>query len=1134
MSIISEVSIDINLENKLLYSSVNQINNYTFADEIHEIDSVDSIQPNELVDFENDNMKEDEYFINKFSEMSIFIENNLLEEEEPIVDVTEIYATEPELEEEMDRMKEINTTEEINEESPSEKLPSLSNDEAKLLFRDTVNTDMEEINYSIIHNLDLDDIENYINNTEMPEEEVDKLQRFLNEEFNRELSKLDEYVLEYDEHATNVDDGNEIVEDEIVKDDVIEDEAVVDEVIEDAVDEEVVEDEAVEDDVVEDSVDEEVESIDDAFVDDVVDEVIEDAVDEAVESLDDAFVDDVEDEVIEDAVDEEVESINDAFVDEVEDEVIEDAVVEDTDDEEVESIDDIQNESTENNNEDQNTQEMENDVTSELTDDNIDEYDEIISVLSKKKMKEIIEFDWEQYVFNYEDLSGIQNKQDALEHWLLYGKAENRSSVPLQDPEYEVFDWEQYVLNYEDLSGIQNKQDAWEHWTNHGKAENRSYLSLQDPEYEVFDWEQYVLNYEDLSGIQNKEDAWEHWTNHGKAENRSYLSLQDPEYEVFDWEQYVLNYEDLSGIQNKEDAWEHWTNHGKIEGRLPIDIYSKELEEYTNGLDFLNINNIFFKQKYDRYGIHLFGWKNVINNFVSWFKDTKEKKYKHKIFFDEWIEKLLVWGNKKINVKYLNEITHNNYNLITFIHNPPFLLWNDPKEKEKISTEMIVTDNSQFNENIFNKLQFHDLTNHVTFLYTLSIDHKKYLLNAYPDYSNKIFSVHHPINIDASDDECFDLNAFLDNKKIYNIGWWLRNFKTFIDFLPPTDFKKIIIVKDDFIKPFNRIIANNNDLSSVEVVEQLDDEEYSNIFKKSCIFADIIDCIANNTVLECIKFNTPIILRRSKSAEEYLGPDYPLFFSNINELKALHEETFLIDLIIRAHQYLKKMNKSFLSLESFNRKIQYDLDKLIVTDNNFKLTWIYFVADNSNSNKNINRVLNNFLSQKNQEIIQLLFVIQKENLLLYEINEIVSKYSNIQVLELNEPLTTISLYNKITHTYNITTPYVTFISHKVKCSHNFSKNAIQYMDETHNCDIGVSSFIHKENKYIFQKNKFFFYDIAESNNLENTPIIWRKDIFSLLSEFIKKDTNMATLLSTCLKHNLNIRGVSTHPLLSIK
>ena len=191
--------------------------------------------------------------------------------------------------------------------------------------------------------------------------------------------------------------------------------------------------------------------------------------------------------------------------------------------------------------------------------------------------------------------------------------------------------------------------------------------------------------------------------------------------------------------------------------------------------------------------------------------------------------------------------------MITFIHNPPFLLWNDEKEKKRISSEMIVSNNHQFNENVFNEIKRVELNKHITFLYTLSNDHKRYLLNTYPEYKNKIVSIYHPINIETTEDKKFNIELFLINKKIYNIGWWLRNFKSFINFSPPSDFKKIIIVKDDFERPFYKTIVPNNDISSVEIISQMNDEEYSNLFKNSCVFADIIDCIANNTVLEWYK-----------------------------------------------------------------------------------------------------------------------------------------------------------------------------------------------------------------------------------------------------------------------------------------
>ena len=64
-----------------------------------------------------------------------------------------------------------------------------------------------------------------------------------------------------------------------------------------------------------------------------------------------------------------------------------------------------------------------------------------------------------------------------------------------------------------------------------------------------------------------------------------------------------------------------------------------------------------FKKIYDCYGLHYYGWKGVINQFVTYFKNENfEKQYKKTIFFDEWLEKLFLWGNKIQRMEYLNII----------------------------------------------------------------------------------------------------------------------------------------------------------------------------------------------------------------------------------------------------------------------------------------------------------------------------------------------------------------------------------------------------------------------------------------------------------------------------------------------
>ena len=77
------------------------------------------------------------------------------------------------------------------------------------------------------------------------------------------------------------------------------------------------------------------------------------------------------------------------------------------------------------------------------------------------------------------------------------------------------------------------------------------------------------------------------------------------------------------------------------------------------------------------------------------------------------------------------------------------------------------------------------------------------------------------------------------------------------------------------------------------------------------IFLNLFDCVACNTILECIERKTPILINRLFCCEEYLGKNYPFFYETLEEAsEKLHD----IDLIEKTHIYLKKIN---LSLEDF-------------------------------------------------------------------------------------------------------------------------------------------------------------------------------------------------------------------------
>jgi hypothetical protein len=181
---------------------------------------------------------------------------------------------------------------------------------------------------------------------------------------------------------------------------------------------------------------------------------------------------------------------------------------------------------------------------------------------------------------------------------------------------------------------------------------------------------------------------------------------------------------------------------------------------------------------------------------------------------------------------------------------------------------LIFNDVTLLNKNIIDLINNNNLLYSITFLYVLSIHHKNYIVNTYPQFKNKVLSVYHPIDInDYEKDDLFNIRKFMNKRNIYHIGWWLRNFNTFIDLQVPKNFNKIILLKNEFKKQFNKKFKKID--KNIQILDELDDENYVKIFSNSCIFCDIVDGVANNILLECIKFNTPIIIRRNPSIEEY-------------------------------------------------------------------------------------------------------------------------------------------------------------------------------------------------------------------------------------------------------------------------
>jgi hypothetical protein len=633
------------------------------------------------------------------------------------------------------------------------------------------------------------------------------------------------------------------------------------------------------------------------------------------------------------------------------------------------------------------------------------------------------------------------------------------------------------------------------------------------------------------------------------------------EYDCFDWIIYLENYKDLRHFTTKKEAWNHWINYGKKEKRVVYSLQNKEIESYKEikTKEELNkkqrkddnlIENLLLKPLYENYGLHYFGWKGVINQLLTFFSNNKILKkinLKEETFFDEWIEKILIWGNKIQNKNTLQEIHEKKCKLISFLHNPPFeKFFESNKEEREEFKHNVIFNKDLLNKNIFELIETNDLKDHFVYLYTLSNSHKKYIYEHFPEYKNNLVSIYHPIDlININNNQIFDFEKFKTNKKVFHIGWWLRNFKTFVDFSVPNGFTKNILIKKDFEKQWNEISVHF-DLKKIEIVNQMNSMEYEKIFKDACIFLDLEDAVANNVVLECIKFSTPIIIKKIDSIVEYLGEDYPLYFSDKEELKHFEftsTDEFL-EMISKAHQYLLNMNKTHLKLSTFNKKIMYDLHKLSNTENQYSLTW-FCLLDNENQLQYIDQFIDQFKNQTSLEKILLKFMIRENLKSNQEFMEIIQrckeKMTNIDLNFIKEENSQYyDFLNLCIH--NTTTEYLTILHIHDTFLPDFSNMHIEYLDHQPHCDVAFSSFSirffnneNEDNDYeeniFYEKDIQLFIDNFENEHLPTSGFVWRKKLHNIVHYFdnledYSLEQQIHVFFKKCLQNHLNICCIS--------
>lgn len=167
----------------------------------------------------------------------------------------------------------------------------------------------------------------------------------------------------------------------------------------------------------------------------------------------------------------------------------------------------------------------------------------------------------------------------------------------------------------------------------------------------------------------------------------------------------------------------------------------------------------------------------------------------------------------------------------------------------------------------------------------------------------------HPVGLDYLR---FDFYKFYKFPKVATIGQWLRKFHSLFDL--KTNYSKIIPKLSGYLQDYEEAKKYTANYNNVVFEGYKSSDQYDEMLSSSVVFLDLYDVAACNVVLECISRNTPILINKLQANVDYLGEEYPFYFSDLEEASVKIND---MDLIEKTSIYLKSMDKSKLSSGHF-------------------------------------------------------------------------------------------------------------------------------------------------------------------------------------------------------------------------
>ena len=376
-------------------------------------------------------------------------------------------------------------------------------------------------------------------------------------------------------------------------------------------------------------------------------------------------------------------------------------------------------------------------------------------------------------------------------------------------------------------------------------------------------------------------------------------------------------------------------SHNRRFRKLYENISNMIVNEYYQKSVNFSLNNIFdFNSQLEgSYGKHRSGWSWVMDGFRS-FEDDKQG-----IILSSFIERDFGWG---YDIELIRKMKNRGW--VGIAHAPH----NYPKFIEDIVNQK---PNYYVNES-----PYKSVWPSCKGIFTLS----EYLANEWRRLlpNVKVESLIHPTEIPHNK---FTLEKYQRNgdRKIIQIGYWLRKLTSIIRLKTPQSIQRTMIIPDITIPHIldlwsgcrsvemgetNYEFESNNIPNSlkfrklkdicgyhgVNALAQVSNKEYDELLSKNIVFLDVYDMSASNLIVECIVRNTPILISKHPAVVEYLGEDYPFYFTNIEEATEKLKED---DIIKNTYQYLVKMDKSKFTRNYFVKSVyNSDLYKTLISN----------------------------------------------------------------------------------------------------------------------------------------------------------------------------------------------------------